>query len=116
MTYIGKGACGGDWCGAPPLVWVELAPLAFLLDPAVVVEVLLLTGRWNWTYGMSLKASCSGPSVMVVRFWWVDCGWRVGELHLRVTRGDCRSLFLVALSGSSSTLKHGGRQILGFKV
>jgi hypothetical protein len=49
------------------LVWVELAPLAFLLDPAAVVDVLL-AGCWNWTSGISPKASCSRPSVMVARF------------------------------------------------
>jgi hypothetical protein len=67
MTCINEGAHGGDWCEAPPLVWVELAPLAFLLDPAVVVDVLL-AGCWNWTSGISPKASCSRPSVMVARF------------------------------------------------
>jgi hypothetical protein len=41
MTCIGEGAHWGDWCGAPLLVWVELAPPSFLLDPAAVVDVLL---------------------------------------------------------------------------
>jgi hypothetical protein len=50
------------------LVWVELVPLVFLLDPAVVVKALL-AGCWSWTYGMSFRASCSEPSTMVVRFW-----------------------------------------------
>jgi hypothetical protein len=57
----------------PPLVWVELAPPTFWLDPAAVVETLLLVGYCNSTSGMLPKAACSRPSVMVERFW-VD-GW-----------------------------------------
>jgi hypothetical protein len=38
---IGEGAHGGKWCGAPPLVWVELVPLAFwLVVLLAVVDVL----------------------------------------------------------------------------
>jgi hypothetical protein len=40
MTFIGEGAHGGYWCGAPPLDWVELAPSPFWLAPAVVVDML----------------------------------------------------------------------------
>jgi hypothetical protein len=55
--------------GAPPLVWVELAPPAFWLDPAAVVEVLLLLARCcNSTSRMSPKATCSRPLAMVERF------------------------------------------------
>jgi hypothetical protein len=58
---------------ASPLVWVELAPSAFWLDLAVVVETLLLVGYCNSTSGISLKAACSKPSIMVERF--SVCGW-----------------------------------------
>jgi hypothetical protein len=66
MTCIGEDACRGNWCGAPPLIWVELAPLTFWLDPAIVVETLF-TGRITSTSGISLKVGCSKPSVMVER-------------------------------------------------
>jgi hypothetical protein len=56
----------GDWCGAPPLVWVELVPPSFLLEPAVVVDMLLV-GWCSWTSGMSVKVGCSGPLVMEKR-------------------------------------------------
>jgi hypothetical protein len=67
MTYIGKGACAGDWCGAPPLVWVELAPPRFWRDPAAAVD--MLAGWCSWTSGMSPKDGCSEPSAMVERIW-----------------------------------------------
>jgi hypothetical protein len=86
MTCIGKGACEGDWCGAPSLVWVELAPSMFLLDPAAVVEVLLAGSRTS-TFVMSPKVGCSKPLEMVERIYvggwfWVEVwgrsssGWR----------------------------------------
>jgi hypothetical protein len=53
----------------PSLVWVELAPLAFWLDPAVVVEMLLMAGCCYSTSVMSPKVACSRPSVVVERFW-----------------------------------------------
>jgi hypothetical protein len=49
---------------APPLVWVELAPPVFWLDPAAMVGVLL-AGRSTWTSGISPKVGCSEPLVMV---------------------------------------------------
>jgi hypothetical protein len=69
MICTSEDARGGDWGGTPPLVWVVLAPPAFWFDPTAVVEALLLTGWCSWTFEMSLKASCSRPLVMVVRFW-----------------------------------------------
>jgi hypothetical protein len=62
--------------GAPPLVWIELAPLTFLLDLVVVVNVLL-AGYCSWTSGMSPKVGCSELSVMVERicvggWFWVE--------------------------------------------
>jgi hypothetical protein len=30
----------GDWKGSPPLVWVELVPPPFWLDPAAVVDIV----------------------------------------------------------------------------
>jgi hypothetical protein len=53
---------------APPLVWVELAPPVFWLDPAAMVGVLL-AGRSTWTSGISPKVGCSEPLVMVQRVW-----------------------------------------------
>jgi hypothetical protein len=50
----------------PPLVWVELAPLAFWLDPVAVVEVLLAGCRTS-TSGISPRVACSEPSTMVGR-------------------------------------------------
>jgi hypothetical protein len=66
MTYTGEGARGGNWCGAPPLVWVELAPLAFWLDSTIVMEVLL-AGCRTLTFGISLKVGCTEPLAMVER-------------------------------------------------
>jgi hypothetical protein len=49
---------------APPLVWVELVPPPFWLEPTTVVDMLLAC--WcNYTLGMSPKARFSGPPVMV---------------------------------------------------
>jgi hypothetical protein len=67
MTCTGEGAHRGDWCGAPPLVWVELVPSPFWLEPMAVVVDMLLVGLCSWTSGISPKAGCSGPSVMVER-------------------------------------------------
>jgi hypothetical protein len=64
MTCAGEGACKGDWCRAPLFVWVELVPLPFGLEHVAVV-VMLLVGWCSWTSGMSPKAGCSGPSVIV---------------------------------------------------
>jgi hypothetical protein len=66
MTCIAEGARGGDWCEAPPLVLVELAPPPFWLEPVAVVD-MLLAGWCSWTSGISPKVGCSGPSVMVER-------------------------------------------------
>jgi hypothetical protein len=66
MTCIGEDARGGDWCGAPPLVSIELTPTAFWLDPAAVMEVLL-AGCNTSTSGMSPNVKCSEPSVIVER-------------------------------------------------
>jgi hypothetical protein len=76
---MGEGAHGGNWCGAPPLIWVELVPLMLWHDPGAVVEVLLL-GRSTSTSGMSPKVGCSEPSAMVEIIWvggrfWVEV-WR----------------------------------------
>jgi hypothetical protein len=56
---------------------VELVPPRLWLDPGAVVEVLLLAGCCNSTFGTSSKAACSSPSAMVERFrvggwFWVD--------------------------------------------
>jgi hypothetical protein len=53
----------GDWCEAPPLVWVELAAPPFYLEPAAV-DMLAGCG---WTCGIVLKVGCSTPSAMVAR-------------------------------------------------
>jgi hypothetical protein len=67
MTCAGEGARRGDWCRAPPLVWVELAPLLFWLEPAAVVD--MLAGWCSWTSRMSLKVERSEPSAMAERVW-----------------------------------------------
>jgi hypothetical protein len=48
------------------LVWVEVTPLAFWLDPAAVVEVLLV-GCKTLTSRMSPRVGFSEPSTMVER-------------------------------------------------
>jgi hypothetical protein len=63
MTCIGEGARGGDWCGAPLLVRVELAPPLFWLEPTVVVDMLLV----GWCSLTSWKAGYSRSLVMVER-------------------------------------------------
>jgi hypothetical protein len=56
----------GYLCGTPPLVWVELVPLPFWLEPAAVVNMLLAS--WcSWTLGFSPKIGCSEPSVIAER-------------------------------------------------
>jgi hypothetical protein len=86
MTCISEGAHGGDWCRAPPLVWVELVPSVFWLDPAAVVD-MLLTRCCSWTPGISPKVGCSNPSMILERIYvggwfWVEVlgrslsGWR----------------------------------------
>jgi hypothetical protein len=67
MTCISEGTLRGDWCGASPLVCVELVPFIFWLNPTTVVEVLLARCRTS-TSGMSLKVGCSEPSTMVESF------------------------------------------------
>jgi hypothetical protein len=57
------------------LVWVELVPPTFWLDPAVVVETLL-PGHNTSTFGMSPKVGCSEPSTMVERIYMG--GWFLG--------------------------------------
>jgi hypothetical protein len=64
MTCIGEGVHGCNWCEAPPLVWVELAPPRLWLGPAAVVEALL-AGCNTLTSRMSPKVGCSMPSAMV---------------------------------------------------
>jgi hypothetical protein len=92
MTCIGKSAHLGDWCGAPLLVWVELAPPRLWLDTTAVVEALLARCS-TWTFGMLLEVGCSEPSAMLERFWvggrfWVEVwgrassGWRCWLIHL----------------------------------
>jgi hypothetical protein len=39
------------------LVWVELAPLPFWLEPAAVVDMLV---GCSWIYGMLSKVGCFG--------------------------------------------------------
>jgi hypothetical protein len=86
MTCIGEGALGGDWCGAPPLVWVELVPPPFWLEPAIVVDML---GCCSWISGMLSKVGCFVVSTMVGELEWVGVkkgfgfGRRFGvSLHL----------------------------------
>jgi hypothetical protein len=50
MTCTDKGALGGDWCGAPPLVWVELVPPSFWLEPAAVVDMLACCSFEGWVF------------------------------------------------------------------
>jgi hypothetical protein len=64
MTCIGEGALSGDWCGAPPLVWVELVPPLFWLEPAMVVDML---AGCSWIFGMLSKVGCSVVSAVVGR-------------------------------------------------
>jgi hypothetical protein len=65
---------------------------------------------------MSPKVGCSGSSVMVGRFW-VDCWWRGGLLvdYLGGPSSGCKRwlILLVASPGWSSSLGHGGCQMLG---
>jgi hypothetical protein len=77
MTWIGDGARGGDWCGMPLLVQVELAPSVFWLDPAFVVDTLLLAACCNSTSGISLNAMCSRSSKIAGRCWVGGCFWLV---------------------------------------
>jgi hypothetical protein len=66
MPCISEGARWGDWCEAPPLVWVELVPPPFWLEATAVVDMLLAS--WcSCTSGMSPKAGFSGPLAMVER-------------------------------------------------
>jgi hypothetical protein len=62
----------------PPLVWVELAPLTFWLDPAAVVDALLV-GYWSSSSGILPKAACSRPSAIAIKilvggWFWVVVG------------------------------------------
>jgi hypothetical protein len=43
----------------PPLVWLELAPLAFWLDPAAVVDALMWVACCNSTSSISVKTAWS---------------------------------------------------------
>jgi hypothetical protein len=67
MSCVGEGARIGDWCEAPPLVWVELAALPFWLEPTTVVD--MLAGWCSWTSRMSPAVERSKPSAMVERVW-----------------------------------------------
>jgi hypothetical protein len=62
MTRSDKGALRGDWCGAPLLVWVELAAPQFWVEPAAVVGMMAGCG---WACGMVSKVGCSTPSTVV---------------------------------------------------
>jgi hypothetical protein len=58
------------------LVWVDLMPLIFWLDPADVVETLLARCNTS-TSGMLSKVRCSEPPTMVERicvggWFWVE--------------------------------------------
>jgi hypothetical protein len=64
MTCTDEGALRGDWCGAPSLVWVELVPPTFWLEPAAMVDMLSCC---SWIFGMLSKVACSAASVMVGR-------------------------------------------------
>jgi hypothetical protein len=59
----GEGALVGDWCGASPLVWVELTAPPFWMEH---VGVDILAG-YSWTCGMVPEVGYSVPSVMVGR-------------------------------------------------
>jgi hypothetical protein len=71
MTWTGEGSLSDVWCGAPPLVWVELASLPFWLEHAAVVDMLT---SCSWTCGMVWKVGCSSSSTMVEKAW-VDGWW-----------------------------------------
>jgi hypothetical protein len=47
------------------LVWVELVPPSFWVEPDAVVD--MLAGWCKWTSGISLKVEWSRPLVMVDR-------------------------------------------------
>jgi hypothetical protein len=47
------------------LVWVELVPPPFWLDPIAAVDIVV--GWCSWSSGMSPKVGCSDPSVKVDR-------------------------------------------------
>jgi hypothetical protein len=100
------------------LCWFGLSWCRYHFDwrRGAVVDMLLV-GWWSWTSGISLKARCSGASVIVGRVrvdeWWrvIGFGQRLGvDLHLG---GDVGWFIAVALSGLFSGLKQGGRQMLG---
>jgi hypothetical protein len=112
--YDGEGALMGDWCGAPPSVWLELAALLFWLGPAAVMDAW--AGWWSCISTVFLKVGCFGSLAMVGRIW-VDGWWRGGYrwilavvLHLGVDVGLVSS---VGSSGWFSSLDHDGRQMLG---
>jgi hypothetical protein len=84
MTCIGYGTRGGVWCGTPLLVWVELAPPAFWLNSAMVVDVLF-TRCCSRTSGMSPKVGCSKASAMVERIW--VGGWFLVEVWGKSSSG-----------------------------
>jgi hypothetical protein len=48
---------------SPLLVWLELAPSPFWLDPVVIVDIV--AGWCSWSLGMLPKFVCSDPSMMV---------------------------------------------------
>jgi hypothetical protein len=94
MTCSDKDALGGDWCGAPPLVWVELVPPPFWLEPAVVVD--MFTG---------LLGLCRRLGVLWFWRWWGGHAWVDGEKGFGFGRrfvaslrlgGDASWLILVA--------------------
>jgi hypothetical protein len=90
MTWSGEGALEGDWCGAPLLVWVELADPPFWLEPAAI-DMLADCG---WTCGMVSKVGCYTPS----------CSIRLD--------GDVGWVIWMASLGLPLGLEHGGRQML----
>jgi hypothetical protein len=117
MTCTCEGALGCDWCGAPPLVWVELVPPPLWLEPAAVVDMLT---SCSWNSGMLSKVGCSTSSAMVGRIEWVDGeeGFGFGRTFVVCLRlgGDVDWFILVASSGLSSGLEHGRCQMLPMGV
>jgi hypothetical protein len=64
MTCTSEDDLGGDWCAAPPLVWVELVPLPLWLEPATMVDML---ASCSLIFGMLSKVGYFAASAMVRR-------------------------------------------------
>jgi hypothetical protein len=69
---------GAIGAGRLHFVWVELEPPALWLDPAAVMDALLLVACCNSTSEISPKAVCSNPSMILGRFWVVGWFWVEG--------------------------------------